>query len=298
MASLTVDYYTSTCPPAEIMVKNIVYQALRSDSTASAGLLRMHFHDCFVEGCDGSVLIDSTADNTAEKDSPPNQSLHGFEIIDQAKQVIERICPGVVSCADILTMAARDAVAWAGGPSYDVPKGRKDGRRSKIEDTSSLPPPSLNSTKLIELFGQSGFTAQEVVTLAGAHTLGVAQCKFFKNRLRGFDSTNDVDPTLNPNFANMLSSVCSSGDSTNVSLDWTSDSFDNRYFIALQMGGGVLTSDQTLFTSPETKEVVSTYAMSQDKFFFDFSQVIVKLGMLNVKEGDEGEVRLDCRKIN
>lgn len=64
----------------------------------------------FLKGCDASVLLNSKGSNKAEKDGPPNVSLHAFFIIDNAKKAIEAACPGVVSCADILALAARDAV--------------------------------------------------------------------------------------------------------------------------------------------------------------------------------------------
>jgi peroxidase len=59
-----------------------------------------------LQGCDGSVLIDSPS----EKDAIPNQTLHGFEVIDAAKAAVEKACPGIVSCADILALAAQISV--------------------------------------------------------------------------------------------------------------------------------------------------------------------------------------------
>ncbi|TKY51981.1 Peroxidase 47 [Spatholobus suberectus] len=289
---LNMNYYLMSCPFVEPVVKNIVDKALQDDPTLAAGLIRMHFHDCFIEGCDGSVLIDSTNDNTAEKDSPGNLSLRGFEVIDDIKEELERQCPGVVSCADILAMAARDAVFFAGGPVYDIPKGRKDGRRSKIQDTINLPFPTFNASDLIRAFGQRGFSAQEMVALSGAHTLGVARCTSFKNRL------SQVDPTLDTEFAKTLARTCNSGDNAEQPLDATRNDFDNFYFNALLRKNGVLTSDQTLYTSPKTRNFVNAYAFNQAMFFFDFQQAMVKMGLLDVKDNSNGEVRENCRKIN
>ncbi|XXG60637.1 hypothetical protein AAC387_Pa04g2493 [Persea americana] len=296
--ALSMGYYAMQCPMADIIVRNTVNGALRKDPTLSGPLLRMHFHDCFVEGCDGSILIDSTKDNKAEKDSPANLSLRGYEVIDQAKKGLENQCPGVVSCADILAMAARDAVFWAGGPFYEIPKGRKDGRRSKIEDTVNLPPPFFNSSDLINMFGKHGFNVQELVALSGGHTLGVARCSSFKNRLSKFDSTHDVDPTLDSSFAKTLSKTCSAGDNAEASFDPTRTTFDNAYYNALRSGSGLLTSDQTLYVTPRTRAIVNAYAMNPALFFLDFQQAMIKMGLLEVKEDDGGEIRQDCRRIN
>ncbi|XP_028805636.1 peroxidase 47 [Neltuma alba] len=289
---LSMEYYLATCPFVEPIVKDTVNSALERDPTLAAALLRMHFHDCFIQGCDGSVLIDSTKGNTAEKDSPANLSLRGYEIIDDIKEQLEEQCPGVVSCADILAMAARDAVFFAGGPVYDIPKGRKDGKRSKIEDTINLPAPTLNASQLIKMFSQHGFTAQEMVALSGAHTLGVARCSSFKNRL------NKADPTLDTEFAKTLSKTCNGGDKSEQPFDATRNDFDNLYYNALLRKNGVLTSDQTLYNSPATRNFVNDYALNQAMFFFHFQQAMVKMSFLDVKEGSKGEVRENCRKIN
>ncbi|CAL0299945.1 unnamed protein product [Lupinus luteus] len=289
---LNMNYYFMSCPFVEPVVQNIVNNALQNDPTLAAGLIRLHFHDCFIEGCDGSVLIESTKDNKAEKDSPGNLSLRGFEVIDAIKEELESRCPGVVSCADIVALASRDAVSFAGGPMYDIPKGRKDGRRSKIEDTINLPFPTFNASQLISAFGRRGFSAQEMVALSGAHTLGVATCGSFKNRL------SQVDPTLDSEFAKTLSRTCSSGDKAVQPFDATSNDFDNVYYNGLLRKNGVLTTDQTLVTSPQTRNIVYAYAMNQAMFFFDFQRAMVKMGLIDVKEGSNGEVRQNCRIIN
>jgi len=63
-----------------------------------------------LQGCDGSVLLDSSGTIISEKRSNPNQnSARGFDVIDEIKAAVEKECPETVSCADILALAARDS---------------------------------------------------------------------------------------------------------------------------------------------------------------------------------------------
>ncbi|KAJ4958241.1 hypothetical protein NE237_025352 [Protea cynaroides] len=132
---LQVGFYKEKCgfKEVELMVRKVITAQFFRDSTIVAALLRLHFHDCFVrvsihtprmsldmlllrsnsllmamsKGCDASILLDG---NSIEKNALPNFSVRGFVVIDQAKFVVERACPGLVFGADIIAMAARDAV--------------------------------------------------------------------------------------------------------------------------------------------------------------------------------------------
>ncbi|KAK4357151.1 hypothetical protein RND71_022761 [Anisodus tanguticus] len=97
-------------------------------------------------GCDASILLDDTAAFKGEKNANPNRnSLRGFEVIDTIKTQVEAACPKVVSCADILAIAAREGVFQVGGPTWTVPLGRRDARTAS---QSAAPTSSLSTLNL------------------------------------------------------------------------------------------------------------------------------------------------------
>ncbi|XP_044503998.1 peroxidase 27-like [Mangifera indica] len=300
--SLKLGFYNNTCPNMEDIVFKTTYRYISRAPTLAAALLRLHFHDCFVRGCDGSVLLDSTNNNKAEKDEFPNLSLRGFEVIDAVKSAVEKKCPGVVSCADILAMAARDAVSMIHGPYWDVPTGRRDGRRSIAAETfPNLPPSSANITLLKQMFAAKGLNVKDLVVLSGGHTIGVAHCKSFSERLYDFSGKGDTDPSLDSKYAEKLRIKCKPGDaSAIVEMDPGSfKTFDEDYYSLVSNRRVLFKSDAALLNDKYTRNYVKLQAATHGSSFAnDFARSMVKMGKIGVLTGKAGEIRKQCAFVN
>ncbi|CAI0405077.1 unnamed protein product [Linum tenue] len=291
---LSPAYYSTTCPKALAIVQAGVVAAIQKETRIGASLLRLHFHDCF--GCEASILLDETASIATEKTAVPNQSVRGYDVIDDIKAELEEACPGVVSCADILTLAARDSVVYLGGPSWEVDLGRKDSLTAgRAAVNTSIPPPTFNLTALAASFSSQGLSFRDLISLSGGHTIGVARCVSFRGHIY-----NDSD--IDPSFAESLQQICprSGSDGVLAPLDLkTPTHFDNCYYRNLLRKQGLLHSDQELFSgNSEANSIVRTYVNQPSVFFKDFVQGMIKMGNIKLLTGSQGEVRTDCRKVN
>ncbi|WCJ23585.1 Peroxidase superfamily protein [Euphorbia peplus] len=303
-AGLSDDFYTKSCPKAEWIVRNITWNRAANNSSLAAKLLRMHFHDCFVRGCDASILLDKVGSDEPEKNTIPNQSLTGYDVIDDIKEELERVCPGVVSCADILALAARDSVSfqlekWS---LWKVQTGRRDGSISSASEANeNLPSPFSDFATLKQEFAKKNLNVHDLVVLSGAHTLGVAHCATFSDtRLYNFNETTATDPSLNSKYAESLKQQCPdpANPSTPVEMDpKSSNFFDNNYFDILLQNKGLLTSDATLLTDRESTAIVRR--LRQNKAFLkEFADSMRKMGAIQVLTGKAGQIRKNCRRIN
>ncbi|XP_028784190.1 peroxidase 25-like [Neltuma alba] len=300
---LKAGFYSSSCPSAEAIVRSTVESHFNKDPTVAPSLLRLHFHDCFVQGCDGSILISGSS---AEKNALANTGLRGFEVIDDAKSQLEASCSAVVSCADVLALAARDAVILTGGPSWSVPTGRRDGTVSLSSQASNLPSPLDPVSVQRQKFSAKGLDDHDLVTLLGAHTIGQTDCRFFSYRLYNFTTAGNSDPTINQAFLGQLQALCpKNGDGLRkVPLDRDSAAkFDVSFFKNVRDGNGVLESDQRLWGDSATRGVVQKYAGTVRglfglRFEFEFPKAMIKMSSIEVKTGSQGEIRKVCSKFN
>ncbi|WVY94503.1 hypothetical protein V8G54_033591 [Vigna mungo] len=304
-AQLDNSFYRDTCPRVHSIVREVLRNVSKSDPRILASLIRLHFHDCFVQGCDASVLLNSTDTIVSEQTAAPNNnSLRGLDVVNQIKTAVENACPGIVSCADILALAAEISSVLAHGPDWKVPLGRRDSLNASFDlANQNLPGPNFSLDQLKSAFERQNLNTTDLVALSGAHTIGRAQCRFFVNRLYDFNSTGNPDPTLNTTLLQALRAICPNGgpgtNLTNLDLS-TPDRLDSNYYSNLQLQNGLLRSDQELFstTGADTIPIVNSFSSNQTLFYENFKASMIKMSTIQVLTGTQGEIRAHCNFVN
>eukprot|EP00249_Psilotum_nudum_P028876 c38855_g1_i1 orf=122-1255(+) len=299
VSGLAYHYYKDSCPYVEGIVRQVVQSFLAPNISQAGSVVRLVFHDCFVQGCDASILLNDT---NGEQAAAPNLTLRqeAMALVEEIKRNIEEICPKMVSCADILVLAGREAVHQAGGPFFAVPTGRLDGLNfaSILTAQQDLPSPQTTDISiLIQDFAKINLNSTDLVALSGAHTIGIAHCGSFNNSI-----LPTVISGLQSSFAQNLLQVCPDSNSNEPSPQdpVTPTAFDNQYFKNLLNGQVLFNSDRALLNDPTTAAAVAAYAASQQEFFTQFAYSFVKMSLANVltTSTGNGNIREVCSMLN
>ncbi|PKU63479.1 Peroxidase 12 [Dendrobium catenatum] len=193
---LSFTFYKSSCPNLDSIVRGFLKKEFKKNIGLAAALLRVHFHDCFVQGCDASVLLDGSASGPSEQEAPPNLTLRpeAFKAINDLRALIDRKCGRVVSCADVVALAARDSV-------FLSHSARRDGLKSHTRNFTARQHSPPRPQRLVILT----HPLLRIISIAyrtprrphhGGHTIGAAATAPPLTTA----SSSSVDPTMDPNL--------------------------------------------------------------------------------------------------
>ncbi|VAI80199.1 unnamed protein product [Triticum turgidum subsp. durum] len=276
---LVVGYYDKKCRGVENVVQWHVRRALKTNRRAGAALVRLLFHDCFVRGCDASVLLDASPENPhPEKEAPVNIGLAAFDLLEEIKAAVEdRRLDGHVSSA--------------------------------AEAQAELPDSTFTVQQLIDNFARKDFDVEELVILSGAHSIGVGHCSSFTGRLTA------PPEQINPAYRNLLNHKCHQGanpavvnnvrdeDYETVSkfmpgftsrVRKISDFLDNTFYHNNLARIVSFNSDWQLMTHTEARGHVHEYADNATLWDGDFADSLLKLSKLSMPAGSKGGIRKKC----
>lgn len=297
---LVMNFYKDTCPQAEDIIREQVKLLYKRHKNTAFSWLRNIFHDCAVQSCDASLLLDSTRQTLSEKEMDRSFGMRNFRYIENIKEAVERECPGVVSCADILVLSGRDGVVALGGPYIPLKTGRRDGRKSRAEILEQyLPDHNDSMSVVLERFAAIGIDAPGLVALLGSHSVGRTHCVKLVHRLYP-----EVDPALNPDHVPHMLHKCPDAIPDPKAVQYVRNDrgtpmvLDNNYYRNILDNKGLMMVDHQLATDKRTRPYVKKMAKSQDYFFKEFSRAITLLSENNPLTGTKGEIRKVCNLAN
>ncbi|XP_014503809.1 peroxidase 21 isoform X1 [Vigna radiata var. radiata] len=301
-SQLQLNYYSKSCPKAEDIIKQQVTQLYHKHGNTAVSWVRNLFHDCVVQSCDASLLLETARDGTlvSEQTSERSIGMRNFKYVNTIKAAVEEECPFTVSCADIIALSARDAISLLGGPSIEMKTGRRDSKQSYAKEVEDLIPNHNDSISVVlSRFQAIGIDVEATVALLGAHSVGRVHCVNLVHRLYP-----TVDTTLDPAHAEYLKRRCPTPNPDPKAVLYSRNDLktpmiiDNNYYKNILEHKGLLLVDQELATDSRTAPYVQNMANDNQYFHQQFSRAVQLLSETNPLSGDQGEIRKDCRYLN
>ncbi|KAI3986679.1 hypothetical protein MKX01_014217 [Papaver californicum] len=260
---LVMNFYRDSCPQAEDIIKEQVKLLYKRHKNTAFSWLRNIFHDCAVESCDASLLLDSTRKELSEKETDRSFGLRNFRHLDTIKEAVERECPEVVSCADILSLMVGRAV-------------------HKILE-QYLPDHNESISVVLDRFSSMVINTPGLVALLGAHSVGRTHCAKLVHRLYP-----EVSHEINPDHVEHMLHKCPDAIPDPKAVQYVRNDrgtpmiLDNNYYRNILENKGLLIVDHLLATDPRTKSYVKKMAKSADYWSKEFSRAITILSEITL----------------
>ncbi|KAF0908602.1 hypothetical protein E2562_026650 [Oryza meyeriana var. granulata] len=285
---LRLNFYAESCPRAEEVVREEVRRLYEEHGNTAVSWVRALFHDCMVKSCDASLLLETTTTPNgglvSEQASHRSFGMRNFKYITAIKAAAERECPGTVSCADILALAARDGVAMLGGPSavaMPMRTGRRDSRESYYGVVEQYIPNHNDSVStVLSRFAAMGVDTEGAVALLGAHSVGRVHCFNLVGRLYP-----EVDGSMEAAYGEYLRGRCPTAEAPEDTREVayarndrvTPMLLDNMYYRNLLAGRGLLLVDQQLASDSRTAPFVRRMAADNAYFHHRFAAALLTI---------------------
>ncbi|SPN96915.1 probable cytochrome-c peroxidase precursor [Cephalotrichum gorgonifer] len=181
-----------------------------------------------------------------------------------------------ITYSDLWIIGGIAAIQEMQGPQLSFRPGRTDGDVSACTPDGRLPDATKTQKHLRDIFYRMGFNDQEIVALSGAHALG--RCHSSRS---GFEGPWTFSPTVLTNdFFTLL---------LNEKWQWKKWNGPAQYEDKTTKSLMMLPSDMALVKDKEFKKHVERYAASNEVFFKEFADVIVKLFELGVPFSKDAE---------
>ncbi|QRW21668.1 manganese peroxidase 2 [Rhizoctonia solani] len=203
---------------------------------------------------------------------------NGLNIARAKMEEVKKEFPWI-SYGDLWTLGGVAALQEMDGPKIPWRPGRIDGYAKDATPDGRLPDATQGADHLRNIFYRMGFNDQEIVALSGAHALG--RCHRDRS---GFDGPWTFSPTtLTNEYYKLL---------LNEKWQWRKwdgpKQLEDKTTKSLMM----LPTDMVLVQDKKFKPWVQKYAESQDAFFKDFSDAVVRLFEVGVPPSQFGETIL------
>ncbi|CAA6658209.1 unnamed protein product [Spirodela intermedia] len=262
-----MNFYKDSCPQAEEIIKEQVGLLYKRHKNTAFSWLRNIFHDCAVESCDASLLLDSTRRTLSEKEADRSFGMRNFRYLDTIKEALER-------------SALRSSPAPTSSSSLP---------EKALHFPGGVPPDHNESiSSILDKFNALGINTRWPHPLRQARPPPLPE----------------VDPAINPDHIPHMLKKCPDSIPDPKAVQYvrndrgTPMKLDNNYYRNILDNKGLLMVDHQLAYDSRTRPFVLKMAKSEDYFFQEFSRAIQILSENNPLTGTKGEVRKQCNVAN